>query len=65
MKGHINKHYNDIRLLMRLDSCELKEKLQLLVGNAFTSILLKSIETSSHKERSESFKTKKQENYLY
>ena len=54
MKGH-----NDIRLLKRLDSCEVKEKLQLLVGNAFTSILLKSIEKSLHKERSESFKTKK------
>ena len=42
MRGHINKHYNDISLL-RLDYCELKEKLQLLVGNTFTSILLKSI----------------------
>ena len=57
MRGHINKHYNDIRLL-RLDYCELKEKLQLLVGNTFTSILLKSIEKSLHKKRSESFKTK-------
>ena len=57
MRGHINKHYNDIRLL-RLDYCELKEKLQLLVGNTFTSILLKSIEKSLYKERLESFKTK-------
>ena len=57
MRGQINKHYHDIRLL-RLDYCELKEKLQLLVGNTFTSILLKSIEKSLHKERSESFKTK-------
>ena len=43
---------------MRLDYCELKEKLQLLVGNTFTSILLKSIEKSLHKERLESFRTK-------
>ena len=57
MRGHINKHYNDIRLL-RLDYCELKGKLQLLVGNTFTSILLKSIEKSLHKERLESFRTK-------
>ena len=57
MRGHINKHYNDIRLL-RLDYCELKEKLQLLVGNSFASTLLKSIEKSLHKERLESFKTK-------
>ena len=57
MRGHINKRYNDIRLL-RFDYCELKEKLQLLVGNTFTSILLKSIEKSLHKERLESFKTK-------
>ena len=57
MRGHINKHYNDIRLLT-LDYCELKEKLQLLVGNTFTSILLKSIEKSLHKERLKSFKTK-------
>ena len=57
MRGHINKRYDDIRL-SRFDYCELKEKLQLLVGNTFTSILLKSIEKSLHKERSESFKTK-------
>ena len=57
MRGHINKDYNDIRLL-RLDYCELKEKLQLLVDNTFTSILLKSIEKSLHKERLESFRTK-------
>ena len=57
MRGHINKHYNDIRLL-RLDYCELKKQLQLLVGNTFTSILLKSIEKSLHKERLESFRTK-------
>ena len=57
MRGYINKHQNDIRLL-RLDYCELKEKLQLLVDNSFTSILLKSIEKSLHKERLESFKTK-------
>ena len=56
MREHINKHYNDIRLL-RLDYCELKEKLQLLVGNRFTSILLKSIEKSLQKERLQSFKT--------
>ena len=59
MRGHINKHYNNIRLL-RLDYCELKEKLQLLVGNRFTSILLKSIEKSLHKERL--FKTKSKSN---
>ena len=57
MRGYINKHQNDIRLL-RLDYCELKEKLQLLVGNSFASILLKSIEKSLYKERLESFKTK-------
>ena len=57
MRGYINKHQNDIRLL-RLDCCELKEKLQLLVGNSFASILLKSIEKSLYKERLESFKTK-------
>ena len=57
MRGHISKHYNGIRLL-RLDYCELNEKLQLLVGNTFTSILLKSIEKSLHKEHLESFKTK-------
>ena len=57
MRGHIHKHYHDIRLL-RLDYCELKEKLQLLVGNTFTSILLKSIEKSLHEERLESLKTK-------
>ena len=57
MRGHIDKHYNDNRFL-RLDYCELKEKLQSLVGNLFTSILLKSIEKSLHKERLESFKTK-------
>ena len=57
MRGQINKHYHDIRLL-RLDYCELKEKLQLLVGNTFTSILLKSIEKSLHEERLESLKTK-------
>ena len=48
-----------VNRLLRLDYCELKEKLQLLVDNSFTSILLKSIEKSSlHKERLESFKTK-------
>ena len=57
MRGQINKHYHDIRLL-RLDYCELKEKLQLLVGNTFTSILLKSIEKSLHEEHLESLKTK-------
>ena len=57
VRGHVNKRYNDIRLLI-FDYCELKEKLQLLVGNTFTSILLKSIEKSLHKKRSESFKTK-------
>ena len=41
-----------------LDYCELTEKLQLLVGNTFTSILLKSIEKSLHKEHLESFRTK-------
>ena len=56
-KDLMRGHYNDIRLL-RLDYCELKEKLQLLVGNTFTSILLKSIEKSLHKERLESFRTK-------
>ena len=30
MRGYINKHYGDIRL-SRLDYCELKEKLQLIV----------------------------------
>ena len=60
MREHINKHYNDIRLL-RLDYCELKEKLQLLVGNTFTSILLKSIEKSLQKERLQSFKTTNKE----
>ena len=57
MRGHIKKRYNNIRLL-RLNYCELKEKLQLLVSNMFASILLKSIEKSLHKERLESFKTK-------
>ena len=57
MRGHIKKRYNNIRLL-RLNYCELKEKLQLLVSNTFTSLLLKSIEKSLHKERLESFKTK-------
>ena len=57
VRGHVNKRYSDIRLLI-FDYCELKEKLQLLVGNTFTSILLKSIEKSLHKKRSESFKTK-------
>ena len=33
-----------VNRLLRLDYCELKEKLQLLVDNSFTSILLKSIE---------------------
>ena len=47
-----------VNRLLRLDYCELKEKLQLLVDNSFTSILLKSIEKSLHKERLESFKTK-------
>ena len=32
MRGYVNNTNNDIRLL-RLDYCELKEKLQLLVGN--------------------------------
>ena len=63
MRGHINKHYNDIRLL-RLDYCELKEQLQLLVGNTFTSILLKSIKKSLHKERLESFRTKNKKKIL-
>ena len=57
MRGHINKQYNDIRFF-RLDYCELKEKLQLLVGNSFISILLQSIEKSLHKKRLESSKTK-------
>ena len=59
--GHINKLYNAIRLL-RLNYCELKEilvKFQLIVDIIFRSILLKSIEKSLHKERFESFKTKK------
>ena len=44
-----------------MDYCELKEKLQLLVGNTFTSILLKSIEKSLQKERLQSFKTTNKE----
>ena len=61
MRGHINKFYNAIRLL-RLNYCELKEisvKFQLIVDIMFRSILLKSIEKSLHKERFQSFKTKK------
>ena len=42
-KDLINKHYDHI-ILMRLDDCESKEKLQLIVGNIFTSVLLISIE---------------------
>lgn len=55
-KDLINKHYDHI-ILMRLDDCESKEKLQLIVGNIFTSVLLISIENSLHKERFKLFKT--------
>ena len=56
IRGHINKHYDHI-ILMRLDDCESKEKLQLIVGNIFTSVLLISTENSLHKERFKLFKT--------